>query len=85
MQTLYNLYIFCSPLVYIDPLNYNMAYLFTELFEDALNEYAYNAGLAGLGYSLTNTRVGFLVGYLKRIFSFMFARYINLNYVRIRI
>lgn len=50
-----------SPLVYMDPLNCNMAYLFTKLFEDNLNEYAYNAGLAGLSYSLTNTRVGFLL------------------------
>lgn len=84
-MTLCNFYIFCSPLVYMDPLNCNMADLFTELFKDALNEYAYNAGLAGLSYSLTNTRVGFLVGYFERIFSFMFTIYINLMYACIRI
>lgn len=38
-----------------------MAGLFTELFKDALNEYAYDAELAGLSYDLMNTICGMVV------------------------
>lgn len=38
-----------------------MAGLFTELFKDALNEYAYDAELAGLSYDLMNTVCGMVV------------------------
>ncbi|XP_045188841.2 insulin-degrading enzyme-like [Mercenaria mercenaria] len=47
-----------SPLVYIDPLHTNMAVLFVQLFQDSLNEYAYDAELAGLKYNLNSTAYG---------------------------
>ncbi|XP_060579124.1 insulin-degrading enzyme-like, partial [Ruditapes philippinarum] len=47
-----------SPLVYIDPLHTNMSVLFVQLFQDSLNEYAYDAELAGLKYSLSSTTYG---------------------------
>lgn len=50
-----------SPIAYTDPLNCNMAGLFTELFKDALNEYAYDAELAGLSYDLMNTICGMVL------------------------
>ena len=52
-----------SPLAYTDPLNCNMTALFTELFKDALNEYAYDAELAGLSYDLMSTICGMVVSY----------------------
>lgn len=52
---------FCSPLAYLDPLNWNFACMFVQLFRDALNEYAYAAELAGLAYSLSNTKYGILL------------------------
>ncbi|KAL4232280.1 hypothetical protein ACF0H5_009851 [Mactra antiquata] len=47
-----------SPLVYIDPLHANMAVLFVHLFKDALNEYAYDAEIAGLKYTLSSSNYG---------------------------
>ena len=39
---------FSSPIVYSDPLNCNLTHLFVQLFKDHLNEYLYEADLAGL-------------------------------------
>ena len=50
-----------SPFAYVDPLHCNMAYLYLELLKDSLNEYAYAAELAGLGYDLQNTIYGMYV------------------------
>ncbi|XP_070209984.1 insulin-degrading enzyme-like [Littorina saxatilis] len=47
-----------SPYAYIDPLHANMNVMFVELFKDALNEYAYAAEIAGLGYSLSSSLYG---------------------------
>ncbi|XP_071090018.1 insulin-degrading enzyme-like [Haliotis cracherodii] len=47
-----------SSYAYIDPLHANMNSLLMLLFKDALNEYAYDAELAGLGYNLDNTMYG---------------------------
>ncbi|XP_060069479.1 insulin-degrading enzyme-like [Ylistrum balloti] len=47
-----------SPLAYSDPTNCNMTNLFVTLFKDALNEYAYDAELAGLHYDLNCTIYG---------------------------
>ena len=49
--------LFCisSPYAYIDPLHANMNSLFVELFKDSLNEYAYDAAIAGLIYNLANS------------------------------
>lgn len=57
-----------SPIAYTDPLNCNMAGLFTELFKDALNEYAYDAELAGLSYDLMNTVCGMVVSESESVF-----------------
>lgn len=45
----------------MDPLSANLTFLFVTLFKDALNEYTYDAELAGLGYSLNNTLYGLSV------------------------
>ncbi|XP_021361137.1 insulin-degrading enzyme-like isoform X2 [Mizuhopecten yessoensis] len=47
-----------SPLAYSDPTKCNMTNLFVTLFKDALNEYAYDAELAGLHYDLNCTIYG---------------------------
>lgn len=47
-----------SPLAYSDPTNCNMTNLFVSLFKDSLNEYAYDAELAGLHYDLNCTIYG---------------------------
>ena len=36
--------------------------MFAQLFRDALTEYAYDAELAGLDYSLNNSKFGLTVG-----------------------
>ncbi|XP_022253443.1 insulin-degrading enzyme-like, partial [Limulus polyphemus] len=46
---------FNSPLVSLDPLHEITTCLFVQLFEDALNEYAYAAYMAGLTYQLYDT------------------------------
>ena len=51
----------CSPYAYIDPLHANLNTLFVELFKDALNEYAYAAEIAGLGYNLSCSLYGISV------------------------
>lgn len=47
-----------SPIAYSDPHHANLTYMFATLFKDELNEYAYSAELAGIGYSLANTKSG---------------------------
>lgn len=49
---------FSNPLVYSEPLNCNMTHLFVQLFKDSLTEYLYNAELAGLRLSISNTTNG---------------------------
>jgi len=51
-----------SPFAYTDPLNVNLNFLFVSLFQDALNEWAYAADIAGLGYSLENSIYGLYLG-----------------------
>lgn len=53
--------VFRSPLVYVDPAHVDMTNLFVQLFQDALNEYSYDAELAGLYYNLDSTRYGLQV------------------------
>ncbi|CAH1259207.1 IDE [Branchiostoma lanceolatum] len=50
---------FINPVAYADPLNCNLAYMFVQLYRDALTEYAYSAELAGVSYALHNTTYGF--------------------------
>lgn len=51
-------YEFTSPLVNLDPLSVNLAMLFVQLLGDALNEYTYDAEIAGLKYDLQSTQYG---------------------------
>lgn len=50
-----------SPLAYLDPLNCNLTYMYAQILEDSLNEYAYAAELAGLRWSMKNTEYGLQV------------------------
>ncbi|EDO28044.1 predicted protein, partial [Nematostella vectensis] len=52
-----------SPLAYIDPCHCNMAYIFLQLLKDSLNEYAYDAEIAGVTYNLDNTMYGIFVSH----------------------
>ena len=52
---------FISPLAYVDPHHSNLVSMFVRLFDDALTEYAYNAEIAGLWYSLQPTKYGLLL------------------------
>lgn len=47
-----------SPMVYLDPHHDNMTRIFVRLLQDDLNEFAYDAELAGLNYRINNTKVG---------------------------
>ncbi|XP_034948180.1 insulin-degrading enzyme isoform X2 [Chelonus insularis] len=49
---------FISPLSALDPINCNLTYMYTQLFKDSMNEYAYNAGLAGLSWELIPNKYG---------------------------
>uniref|UniRef100_A0A6A7G139 Insulin-degrading enzyme n=1 Tax=Hirondellea gigas TaxID=1518452 RepID=A0A6A7G139_9CRUS len=49
---------FFSPIAYLDPRNTNLLHMFAQLFRDALTEYSYDAELAGLDYSLNNSKYG---------------------------
>ncbi|XP_074640666.1 insulin-degrading enzyme-like [Tubulanus polymorphus] len=50
-----------SPMTFMDPISVNLSFMFTQLFKDALNEYTYQATLAGLHYSLDTTAYGILL------------------------
>ncbi|XP_064631223.1 insulin-degrading enzyme-like isoform X2 [Lineus longissimus] len=50
-----------SPMAFMDPGSVNHLYMYTQLFKDALNEYAYAASLAGLNYSLDTSAYGILL------------------------
>ena len=50
-----------SPYAFMDPLSTNLTHMFSVLFRDALNEYAYAAELAGLVYDLNGTIYGLTV------------------------
>lgn len=54
---------FTSPLAYSDPLNCNLTHMFVQLFKDQLNEYLYEAELAGLRFGVSNTANGVSVSY----------------------
>ncbi|XP_060063916.1 insulin-degrading enzyme-like [Ylistrum balloti] len=47
-----------NPLTYLTPANHVLTKLFVMLFKDALNEYSYDAELAGLHYDLSATKYG---------------------------
>ena len=56
-----NHYIYFSPFTYVDPTHFNMARLFVTLVMDSLNEYAYDAEIAGIQYLLHATFYGIQV------------------------
>src|SRR5699024_2630176 len=47
-----------NPLVWATPANYVKSRLYCELVRDALNEYSYDAELAGLDYNLSSSMFG---------------------------
>ncbi|XP_069140604.1 insulin-degrading enzyme-like isoform X1 [Argopecten irradians] len=47
-----------NPLTYVSPTNHVLTKLFVMLYKDALNEYSYDADLAGLHYDLSATKYG---------------------------
>ncbi|KAF7728621.1 Insulinase (Peptidase M16) [Apophysomyces ossiformis] len=53
--------LFRSPLVYATPSNTVITRLYTDLLQDSLNEYAYDAEVAGLRYDLENWSDGILL------------------------
>ncbi|XP_011877957.1 PREDICTED: insulin-degrading enzyme isoform X2 [Vollenhovia emeryi] len=53
---------FVSPYAYMDPLSCNLTNMFVQLFRDSLNEYAYDAELAGLQWELNNSKYGIALG-----------------------
>ncbi|KAK0161382.1 hypothetical protein PV327_009858 [Microctonus hyperodae] len=52
---------FASPLTYMDPISYNLAYMYIQLFKDSLTEYTYNASLAGLSWEFTTGKYGVIL------------------------
>lgn len=52
---------FISSLAYLDPLNCGLTYLFVQVLKDSLNEYGYDARLAGLKWNIINTEYGLMV------------------------
>lgn len=61
---------FTSPLAYSDPLNCNLTHMFVQLFKDHLNEYTYEAHVAGLRLGVNNTASGISVGLLALYLTF---------------
>ncbi len=45
----------------MDPFSTNLAHMFVNLCKDALNEYTYDAELAGLSYELASSVYGLVV------------------------
>lgn len=54
---------FSSPIAYLDPLNCNLNHLMVSLIKDQLNEYLYDADLAGLKLIVLNKSAGINVSY----------------------
>lgn len=50
-----------SPMVYASPLTITQVALFVSLVKDELNEYAYDAELAGIDYSVQATNAGIMI------------------------
>lgn len=53
--------------MYVDPLSYNLTFMYINLVTDYLNEYAYDAQLAGLTWEIACSEYGISV----RIFFFV--------------
>lgn len=65
---------FSNPIVYSDPQNCNMTMLFVQLFLDSINEYLYNAELAGLKVKVLNTTYGIgvtVMGFSEKLQMFL--------------
>ncbi|XP_055333075.1 insulin-degrading enzyme-like isoform X2 [Paramacrobiotus metropolitanus] len=48
----------CSPAVYKDPLHANLTHVYVELFKDHINEMVYMAELAGMKYTVEQSKYG---------------------------
>ncbi|KXJ05018.1 Insulin-degrading enzyme, partial [Exaiptasia diaphana] len=54
------------PLAYVDPAHCNLSSIFVKLLKDELNEFAYDAEIAGISYSIDNTMYGMSVSIFCR-------------------
>lgn len=52
-----------TPVAYESPESTVLAKMFARLLQDSLNEFSYDADVAGLGYTLNNSQTGFQVCY----------------------
>lgn len=50
-----------SPITSLTPLNVAMTRIYVDLIEDSLNTYAYDADIAGLGYSVSESTQGLVI------------------------
>ena len=50
------------PVAYQDPTNWCLMLLFAQMLKDAVNEYAYNAEIAGISYNIAVSVYGIKVG-----------------------
>ncbi|KAJ4374648.1 metalloprotease [Didymella sp. IMI 355093] len=50
-----------SPIASLTPLNIAMTRIYVDMIEDSLNTYAYDADIAGLGYSVSESTQGLMV------------------------
>lgn len=48
-------------MAYIDPLSSTLTHMYIQLVKDSLNEYAYNAGLAGLSWQFSSSKYAITV------------------------
>lgn len=64
-----------SPMAYIDPHHANLSRMFVSLFKDDIAEYSYDAELASLYYTITNSRNGLTLSisgtFINLIFQFV--------------
>ena len=49
-------------MAYLDPQAAALTHMYAATFNDAFNEYAYSATLAGLSYTLLSNNYGLVVG-----------------------
>lgn len=68
--------LFRSPLAYANPVNCVKTRLYTDLLKDSMNEYAYDAEVAGLCYNIENQLEGMLV---KSMYVYLFSFVINVH------
>ena len=69
-------FVLTSPIAYTDPERSAMTRLFADMFKDALNEFAYDAELSGIQYSVNSTQYGIDIsvsGYHDKLPDFLYT------------